>query len=338
MLFNLPNPFCHPYFSSLLRYYLVTDGLYQKYPSRVRDFPPDETTLVGAGIGFAQAGLVPIVEIPYAKYLDCSFDMFTEAIIMNWLSNGQQPNGMIIRLQGFDKGIFGGNFHTHNMLVFPPGLDVVCCSNGYDYVRAMRYAYNQAKGGRVVMFVDSTDLLNRRHLEDVVKDETFLTSYPAPLDSTLSDKTVHRLYTFDEITVYHSNKVQSPSAKSQIVILSVGNGVPTSLLAQKKLTEKYANHDVVVIDVPCLSKTPQELFDYFEHHQEKISAIVFADICKYGPGMPMATRLSDLQNKNVLKTNKWRLIGASPTYNPLGTYLTFLSVDDIVQCVDQLLP
>ena len=70
-------------------YYLVTHGLAKKYPGRVSDFPPDETALLGAGIGYAQSGLVPIVEIPYAKYLDCGADMFYEAIIMHWLSGGQ---------------------------------------------------------------------------------------------------------------------------------------------------------------------------------------------------------------------------------------------------------
>lgn len=58
---------------------------------------------MGAAIGFSQAGLLPIVEIPYAKYLDCAADMFHEAAIMNWLSDGKQPVGMVVRLQGFDK-------------------------------------------------------------------------------------------------------------------------------------------------------------------------------------------------------------------------------------------
>merc|ERR1711968_137055 len=75
-------------------YYLVTDGLKDAYPLRVRDWPPDETTLIGAGMGMSQAGLLPIVEIPYSKYLDCGADMFFEAVISNWLSNGAQPNGM----------------------------------------------------------------------------------------------------------------------------------------------------------------------------------------------------------------------------------------------------
>ncbi len=76
-------------------YYLVTDGLAAKYPQRVHDFAPDETALIGAGMGFAQSGMLPVVEIPYAKYLDCGADMFFEAAIMCWLSAGKQPNGMV---------------------------------------------------------------------------------------------------------------------------------------------------------------------------------------------------------------------------------------------------
>ena len=52
------------------------------------------------------------------------------------------------------------------MIHTPPGLDIVCYSNGYDYVRGMRYAMRQAKAGRIVMTVDSTALLNERHVSD----------------------------------------------------------------------------------------------------------------------------------------------------------------------------
>ena len=99
-----------------LRADLVTDGLAEQYPNRaqrppaspspnvaptsslacgtgVRDFPPDETALIGAAVGFSQVGLLPICEIPYAKYLDCGYDQFEEAAIAHWLSNGQSPNG-----------------------------------------------------------------------------------------------------------------------------------------------------------------------------------------------------------------------------------------------------
>ena len=131
-------------------YYLVTDGLREKFKSRVMDFPPDETSLLGAAMGFFHAGLLPICEIPYSAYLSCGFDMYKEAAAMTWLSGGRQPNGMILRIQGFGKGVFGGNFHTHNEIFLAPGLDVVCFSNGSD-VRGMRHAARQAAVGRMVV-------------------------------------------------------------------------------------------------------------------------------------------------------------------------------------------
>ena len=77
---------------------------------------------------------------------------------MHWLSAGKQPNGMVIRMQGFDRGLFGGNFHTHNWLPLLPGVDVVATSTGRDYAKAMRHAVRQARAGRVVMMVDATYL------------------------------------------------------------------------------------------------------------------------------------------------------------------------------------
>ena len=45
-------------------YYLVTEGLAKKHSSyRVRDYPPDETTLFGSAMGLAQVGLLPVVEV-----------------------------------------------------------------------------------------------------------------------------------------------------------------------------------------------------------------------------------------------------------------------------------
>lgn len=295
---------------------------------RVRNFPPDETTLVGAAIGFSQSGLTPILEIPYAKYLDCAADMFYEAIIANWLSNSKQPNGMVIRLQGFDKGIFGGNFHTHNMLSLPPGLDVVCFSNGQDYVRGMRNALKQAKAGRVVMLVDSTDLLNRRHLEDASKDEYWLSTYPVATGSVEKDE-----MSFDDVIVYPSDKASTSGKK--VVVVSYGNGLPTSLIARKTIEKEHTNASVTVIDCPCISQVPKKLSEYLE--QNKPDCVVFADVCKQGAGMPLGGIAINMQNEGILKNTPWRVIGACPTYNPLGNSITFLSAEDIAGCAAKLL-
>lgn len=318
-----------------IRYYLVTEGLASKFPFRVRDFPPDETSIIGAGMGFSQLGLVPIVEMPYSKYLDCAADMFNEAIIMNWLSNGQQSNGMLLRLQGFDKGVFGGNFHTHNMLSIPPGLDVVVFSNGFDYVRGIRYAMRQARAGRVVMSVDSTDLLNRRHLFE--KDDICLTEYPS-LQEEMS---------FDDIVIYarHGDKVHPMEASKKksntrvkLAILSYGNGVPTSLAAMDKLCKEYGYSDdeIIVIDSPYISAPPGELLKLLDKKMSniKIEHFIFADVCKDGPGMPLANMATKIQNLGLLNI-PWRAIGASNTYNPLSRTLTFLAVDDIILAAQQ---
>jgi 2-oxoisovalerate dehydrogenase E1 component len=119
-------------------YYRVTEGLKDTYGRRrIFDWPPDEASLIGAGIGLAQSGRLPIVEVPYAAYLSCGYNQFVEACFLHWLSDGKQPNGMVIRMQGFDEGVFGGHFHTANAPpVFGiPGLDVLCFSNGRDWVR-----------------------------------------------------------------------------------------------------------------------------------------------------------------------------------------------------------
>jgi pyruvate/2-oxoglutarate/acetoin dehydrogenase E1 component len=92
---------------------LVTAGVAVFFSETHLRFSSGETSLLGAAKGFSQVGLTLIVEIPYAKYLDCGADTFAEIAAMNWLSNGQRPNGTAIRLQGFDRGVFGGNFHTH---------------------------------------------------------------------------------------------------------------------------------------------------------------------------------------------------------------------------------
>ena len=213
-------------------YYLVTDGLAKSYPNRIRDFPPDETSLIGAAIGFSQVGLLPVCEIPYAKYLDCGFDQFEEAAIAHWLSAGQSLNGMLIRLQGFDRGVFGGNFHTHNTIHIPPGLDVVCYSNGRDYARGWRYCMAQAAVGRVVMSVDCTALLNQRHFDDPAAEDgrrSWMTEYPHDRSEMMS---------FDEVTRYTCG--MDNAATKRVAIVTYGNGVVTALQAVAVLSFSHS--------------------------------------------------------------------------------------------------
>jgi len=284
-------------------YYLVTDKLKEKFKYRIRSFPPDETSLIATGIGFAQAGLLPIVEIPYAAYLNCGFNQFTESCIFHWLSNGKQKNGIIIRLQGFDEGIFGGNFHTQNTLIMPPGLEVVCYSNGEDYVKGLRFCVEQITKGSVIMLVDSTKLLNQKHIHD--KDDRWLKKYPN------NNEILH----FDEIIQYGNGK--------DLTIVSFGNGVVKSLQAQKILKEKHGIN-CTVIDTPYISNIPKNFINFLDNEVP----VLFADVCKSKNGV-YDKWIIELNKKGKLP-KKWNICAALDTYNPLGSTLTFLNTDDIV--------
>lgn len=292
-------------------YYLVTEGLKANDERRVRDFPPDETALLGAAAGLAQRGLVPIVEVPYAKYLDCGFDQFAEIALMHWLSDGRQANGMVIRMQGFDRGLFGGNFHTHNWLPLLPGVDVVATSNGRDYARAMRHAVRQARAGRVVMMVDATYLLNLRHVH--ARDEAWLTGYPGDDDELAFDAVIAR-------------RDDSDTAR-RVACVTWGTGVVAALRARKLL-------DGVALDIfeqPCLTWSVENLAAALAPYD----AVVFADPCKPAQ-CPLMHVVLQLQDANALPT-RWRLAAAQPTYNPLGRDLTFLSTDDVAEAVKNVL-
>jgi TPP-dependent pyruvate/acetoin dehydrogenase alpha subunit/pyruvate/2-oxoglutarate/acetoin dehydrogenase E1 component len=298
-------------------YYLVTEGLAEKYPGRVIDFPPDETTLIGAGMGYSQVGLTPIVELPYAKYLDCGADMMFEAALSYWLTNGRQPNGMIVRLQGWGEGKFGGNFHTHNSLHLPPGVDVVCYSNGDDYARGFRHALLQAKAGRMVVLVDSTHLLNLRHLHD--KDRGWEREYPVDKDNLLG---------FDNVTRYRDTVKREGK---NVLVVTYGSGVIAGLQASKVLSQSNLERigSIDVLDSPLLSEVPEGLRDALDGY----SHVLFADVCKEGPN-PLSAIATKLQSEGRLPQS-WKLISAAKTYNPLGSTITFLSKDDIVEAIQE---
>lgn len=191
-----------------------------------------------------------------------------------------------------------------------------------------RYAMRQAKAGRIIMSVDCTDLLNRRHFDpDFVKDSLYLTDYPENANDERS---------FDEVTVY-KHTVVAKLGRS-IAIVTYGNGVSTATQAVMDILADSSSKDQIstmaIVDCPYLTAPPKGLSDILTTGQYDL--VLFADICKEGPGMPLASMSTILQNRGDLCVPS-RVIGAQFTYNPLGTTLTFLSVDDIKGSISNLL-
>jgi len=115
------------------------------------------------------------------------------------------------------------------------------------------------------------------------------------------------------------------------VIITYGNGVPTSLNARNSfLQQKNTSNEnihVSVVDVPCISQLPKQLVVYLNEYKPRW--IVFADVCKQGASMPLSGIALQLQNEGLLCDVKWNIVGATATYNPLGTSLTFLNGNDV---------
>lgn len=88
-------------------YYLVTDGLAKQFPGHVIDFPPDETTLLGAAMGFSHAGLLPIIGEWYWHYCwnavlyQISYNDNIESLLFDYRDTLQQVLGLWGRYVSF---------------------------------------------------------------------------------------------------------------------------------------------------------------------------------------------------------------------------------------------
>jgi hypothetical protein len=193
----------------------------------------------------------------------------------------------------------------------PPGIDVLCYSNGRDYARGFRNAIIQAQHGRVVVFVDCTHLLNLRHLHD--KDRGWETTYP------------------DKTEMMSFNDVRRFGDSGKVLIVTYGNGVVTALRARQTLVERdiISNSDELdILDCPYISAIPDGLRNALSIGMYE--GVLFADICKEGPGSNVLSAMIVGLKKEGLLNSNWEFVAAPRTYNPLGNLTTFLNEDDII--------
>lgn len=151
--------------------YGVTQRLQALFGShRVVDTLLDEQTILGLGIGLAQNGLVPILEIQFLAYLHNAEDQLRgEAATLSFFSDGQYTNPMVVRIAGlgYQKG-FGGHFHNDNAIAVLrdiPGLLVACPSNAADAVGLLQEAVRLAdEEQRLVVFLEPIALYHKKDL------------------------------------------------------------------------------------------------------------------------------------------------------------------------------
>ena len=114
----------------------VTQGLWDEFgDDRVVETPLSEGGIIGAAIGMALYGLVPIPEIQFADFIYPAFDQIvSELAKLRWRSGGEYPAKVVIRAP-VGGGIRGGLYHSQSpeaLFIHVAGLKVVCPSSPYD--------------------------------------------------------------------------------------------------------------------------------------------------------------------------------------------------------------
>src|SRR5437879_1630557 len=110
---------------------------------RVLDTPLAESLIVGAAIGMAMAGLLPVAEIQFADFIHPAFDqLVSEAARIRYRSNGDWSVPMVVRVP-YGGGVHGALYHSQSIEAFyghVPGLKVVVPSTPHDTKGLLRAA------------------------------------------------------------------------------------------------------------------------------------------------------------------------------------------------------
>src|SRR5258706_10323445 len=114
----------------------VTQGLFDEFgAARVIDTPLSEGGIIGAAVGMALYGMIPVPEIQFSDFIWPAYDQIvSELAKYRYRSGGEYSAKMVIRTP-VGGGIRGGHYHSQHpeaQFIHVPGLKVVCPSTPYD--------------------------------------------------------------------------------------------------------------------------------------------------------------------------------------------------------------
>ncbi len=133
----------------------VTEGLVNEFgPNRVIDTPISETAIVGAAIGSALMGLIPVVEIMFSDFTAVAMDQIANQLAKySYMSGGQAHLGLVIRAVS-GGGISFSAQHSQSLeawFAHTPGLISIMPSNPRDAKGLLKSAI---RAGKPVMFFE----------------------------------------------------------------------------------------------------------------------------------------------------------------------------------------
>ena len=113
-----------------------TDGLLDEFGrDRVMDVPISETAFIGAGVGAAQAGMRPVVELMFADFFGVAMDQIYNNMAKNTYMSGGSVNVPMVLMTAVGGGYNDAAQHSQTLygtFAHLPGMKVVVPSTAYD--------------------------------------------------------------------------------------------------------------------------------------------------------------------------------------------------------------
>tara|TARA_B100001750_G_scaffold246119_1_gene267505 strand:- start:16 stop:1998 length:1983 start_codon:yes stop_codon:yes gene_type:complete len=283
----------------------VTKNFLKEFgPERVRNTPIIESGILGASVGLALEGFVPIVEMQFADFVSCGFNQIVNNIAKTYYRWGSSLN-ILIRLP-YGGGMSAGPFHSQcpeSWFCHVPGLKIVAPSTPYD-----------AKG-----------LLNES-IED-----------PNPV-LFFEHKNIYRSIKGNVPNEYYNIKIGKADIKrvgKDITIITYGMGVHWALNLSEKL--KNEGIDIEIIDLRSLVPWDKELVEESISKTNKVLILHEANLTG-GVGAEISAHISE-KCFTLLDAPVMRL-GAIDTPVPFSEGLEkeiYLPINKIEQKIKELI-
>lgn len=202
-----------------------TRGLLEEFGSdRIRDTPISETAFIGAGIGAAQDGMRPVVELMFVDFMGVCFDAIYNCMAKNTYFSGGNVSVPMVLMTSTGGGYSDAGQHSqclYGSFAHLPGMKVVAPSNAYD-----------AKGLMTAAIRDDNPVIYMFHKK--LQGMGWLGTEPAA--------TVH---TPAEPYAIEIGKAKVVREGTDVTLVGLAMGVHNALKAADKLAEAGVSAEVV---------------------------------------------------------------------------------------------
>ncbi len=134
--------------------YVVTRGIAEKFPGRIRQTPISEAGIVGTAVGAALCGMRPVAEIMYVDFITCAMDeVVNQMAKVRYMFGGQTDVPVVLRLPSGSARLIAAQHSQclESWFTHIPGLQVAIPSTPYDAKGLMKSAL---RGKDPVIFIE----------------------------------------------------------------------------------------------------------------------------------------------------------------------------------------